>query len=504
MELAQSVSRLVGRSLQVKVSLGIVLPLVLILGAFTIIQYHRHRSAVLAELSLLASHSGEVIESNLREKMLVSDFESVQELLDTIAETGKFSSLYLLDSAGRVLLAPNGAGVGTSLDRRQPDCQPCHRLSPDSMPSSMVVRAASGERVFRSVIPIENSPPCTGCHNPAQRLNGLLLTDIPMAPLEEPLAADLRENVLWWLGTILVVVTIVNLALSRLVIRRLQGTVRALASFGRGQLDRRLPADSQDEIGILARAFNEMGQSIQSQQAKNRALSADLRRQAAQRRDLLGRLITAQERERRRVASDLHDDLGQELAGLAISLETVERLWDDDSEKAREQLRQLRGQIADMTNRTYDMILTLRPSMLDDLGLMPALRAHAERALKNTDIEFDLDARSLKARLAPEIETCLFRVFQEALSNVVRHSGASRVRMSLRLRDGMVEGEIADDGRGFDPKAIDVGKNDGRGLGLLGMEERMALCGGTLSVHSRSGTGTRIQIRIPIPEVNGG
>lgn len=221
-----------------------------------------------------------------------------------------------------------------------------------------------------------------------------------------------------------------------------------------------------------------------------------------ERGELVKKLIVAQEEERRRVARDLHDDLGQDLAVLAVGIESADQLVDDQPNQARAQLNQIRAMVAEITNHAYDMILSLRPSALDDLGLVPALRAHAERALKDAQIQFELDAQRLTRRLPPEIETTLFRTYQEALNNVVRHSGAKCVHLKLATRERLFEGEIADDGHGFDVYDFQSNGNSARGLGLLGMRERVGQCGGTLEVVSQVGGGTRIQISIPIPEAH--
>ena len=304
---------------------------------------------------------------------------------------------------------------------------------------------------------------------------------------------------MWWAGTILTTAIVVNLAMSSLVIRRLEAVAQALARFGRGQLGLRLEANHADEIGQLATAFNEMGQRIQSEEAENRVLSEGLRREAARRSELLKRLIAAQEDERKRVARDLHDGLGQDLAGLALRLEAIDKQAIHQPEQTRAQLQQARALIAEATEQAYAMILSLRPSALDDLGLAPALRAHAERALKDTGVHFELESRDLTHRLPPEIETALFRTFQEALTNATRHAGARKVCVSLAVRDGSFEGEIADDGQGFDLREVQANGLGPRGLGLRGMEERVAQCGGTFDILSQPGAGTRIRIRIPLP-----
>jgi len=329
----------VHRSLRAKVTLGIVLPLIIILGLFTAVEYERRQEAVLADLSFLTAEIGQVIENGIQHEMLSENRIGLQHMLDAIGQDKMMRVIYLLDSDGRVVFAPQGQDVGNQLDNRDPTCQPCHRLPVEQRPGSVVITLPGSQRVFRTMTPIENQPVCYDCHDPDQRLLGLLLTDFSMAPLEAPLAAELRETILWEAGMILVTVMVVNLAMSRLIIHRLENVARALARFGRGRPDLRLSAGSPDEIGQLAAAFNDMSQRIQSEEAENQALSEGLRRESAQRYELLKRLITAQEEERRRVARDLHDELGQGLGGLALSLEAIEQMWANAPEAVRDQLR---------------------------------------------------------------------------------------------------------------------------------------------------------------------
>jgi hypothetical protein len=221
-------------SLRARVTLGIVVPLLVILGIFTAVEYTRHQEAELASLAFLAAQTSQVIENGLQHEMLAQNPEGLQHMLDAISQDRLIQVVYLLDTSGRVVFAPGGTGVGTQLDNQDPTCQPCHQLPVVKRPGSVVVTLPGGQRVFRSMNPIENQPECYACHDPGQRLNGLLLTDISMAPLEEPLAAHLRENILWWLGAILITVILVNLAMSRTVFRRLGGLAQALAHFGQG------------------------------------------------------------------------------------------------------------------------------------------------------------------------------------------------------------------------------------------------------------------------------
>jgi signal transduction histidine kinase len=496
--------RVLRRSLRAKVTLGVLLPLILILGAFSAIEYSRHRALVLSTLSILASHSGQVIESNLQHAMLDSDFDEVQALLDAVGESDEVRVLYLMDTSGRVIFAPNSEGVGSQLDHDRSDCQPCHQLSSERRPESVVITVGDGERVFRSMHPIENSPACAQCHDPNERLLGLLMTDISMASVEEPLAVDFRENLLWWFGTILVSIVVVNLAVSRFVLRRLEAVASAIAAFGKGRLPPPLAVNQPDEIGRVTSAFNLMAQQVEARNIENRQLSQSLRDESAQRGQLLKRLITAQEDERKRVARELHDELGQSLGGLALTAEAMEKLIASDPERALGQLGHIRKLVTETTDQMYELILALRPSVLDDLGLAAAVKTQAERVLAGTSVSFDLDDAHLTGRLTPEIETALYRVFQEALTNVVRHAEAKQVRITLARRSNSFEGEIVDDGKGFDPSTIQVDGHSPQGLGLLGMQERVTQCSGRMEVISEPGGGTRLRIRIPLTEVSNG
>lgn len=488
-------------SLRAKVTLGVVLPLILILSIFTTIEYFRHRSVLLSNLSLFSSYSAEVVEDNLLHQMIESNFDGVQQLIDTIAAREEFQSIYILDSAGKVIFAPNEQGVGMRLDNEKQDCQPCHRLSPEERPKNIVVTDDSGQQVFRSMHPLENNPACAECHDPEERLIGLLLTDISVTPLMTPLAVNLRENLMWWVSTILVTVLVVNLVMSRFVLRRLEGLLSAITGFGRGTLPPPALENESDEIGQLAVAFRNMAQKIEQRRTENQALSVRVQQQSAQRGELLKRLITAQEDERKRVARELHDELGQTLSGLSLRVEGARRLFESDHNHALEQLAQVRSLAADSTEQMYNIILDLRPSALDDLGLVPALRAYAERLLENGDLKFHLEADEFQHRLPPEIETALFRVFQEALNNSIRHAQANNVWVNLKCRGSEFNGEIVDDGQGFDPHSIHVNGNSSRGLGLLGMQERVVQCGGRLKIQSQPGKGTCIKTSIPIQEV---
>jgi signal transduction histidine kinase len=472
----------------------------LLLGLFSAIQYRRHQEAHEVALAPLAGQTSQAVEGSLRNEMRNRNLEALQNTVEAIGQGEAIRAVSVLDLAGRVALSAAPESVGQILDNSDPTCQPCHRLPGQQRPSSVIVELPSGERVFRSMNPIENSPECYGCHDPAQRLTGLLLIDISMDLLRDPLSIDLREHFLWPMATIAAVLISATLVIGRLVIRPLQNTAQALARFGVGTRNLQLRVESPDEVGQLGEAFNVMARRIQAEEEENQTLAADVQEQAAAREQLLKRLMTAQEEERRRVARDLHDELGQDLAGTAMQLEAIERAWPHGPEKALPALHKARALLANATERVYDVIFSLRPSVLDDLGLAAAIRSHAERVLRGTGTRFTLKADNFERRLPPEIETAVFRSVQEALGNALRHGQAGEISVVLDVQDGLLQVVVADDGVGFDVHSVTRSRagHEARGLGLLGMQERVSPWGGEVQVESEPGRGTRLSIRVPL------
>jgi signal transduction histidine kinase len=484
-------------SLQLKLSLILLVPIGVLLIISGFVGYAQERERALASMSLLASQTGQVIEHALEEDMANSNFDRVQSTIDTIAEDERVRLVYLLDTNGRVVFAPQGESVGQILDPQEEACQPCHSLPPNERPLGIVTRESDGRRFFRSMHPIENQEKCLPCHDASQRLNGVLLTDLSIAPVEAALTSDLRKNLFWWSGTIIAMIGIVNLGVRKLLVRRVEELNNAVSGFNPGENRIELPESPKDELGSLSESFQSLMKRVDRRDAENRRLSDTLKQRNLEQKILLRNLIHAQEEERKRVARELHDELGQALSSSALQIEAAKQLLESDPDQAEESLRDARKIIAASTEQISNLIMGLRPSVLDDLGLQSALRAHADRVLGNAGIDYSLDLGSLQGRVPDELETVLFRVFQEALTNIVRHSEATRVDMELVQTNGMILGRIADNGQGFNPKLDTDEPDQAERFGLLGMRERIELCGGTIVIRSTPGEGTSIQIQIP-------
>jgi signal transduction histidine kinase len=218
------------------------------------------------------------------------------------------------------------------------------------------------------------------------------------------------------------------------------------------------------------------------------------RRRDAERevRALHGRLLTTFELERRRLARELHDDLSQRLARLAIDAAQVE--LQRSTTAGNETLRNLRDELVRLSDDVHTLSRQLHPSILDDLGLADALRSEAERFSRDERVDIDLRLVEPPPGLAAETALCLFRVAQEALRNVARHARASHVEIVLREADGGLELGLQDDGVGFDAGA----RRQRTGIGHVSLRERLHLVGGRLEITSVPGKGTIVLARVPL------
>jgi signal transduction histidine kinase len=245
---------------------------------------------------------------------------------------------------------------------------------------------------------------------------------------------------------------------------------------------------AHDKLGTDVR-FTDTDLRLAETFATRAALAVDLSERIAQ--DALRRVVEAQELERRRLARELHDETGQALTSILLGLKGLEeRIGDETSRAAAEELREL---VVSTLQDVRRLAVELRPTALDDFGLVAALERLAGSFSEQTGISVDFQTALADERLPAEVETALYRIVQESLTNVVKHARARRVSILLARREGAVKAVVEDDGRGFDPAEL-----AGDGFGLVGMRERLALLGGRLEVESRPDAGTTIAAEVPI------
>ncbi len=305
--------------------------------------------------------------------------------------------------------------------------------------------------------------------------------------VEQPLSEALGP--VFWLRRLLVWSSVLSCAFAILLawgaaqsvrrpILRLTADAQRIA---RGDLKQPIAPAGVDEIGQLAAALERMRKALVQDELLGR---------------LLRKVIAAQEEERKRLARELHDETSQQLTALGMQLDLIGRTFPAGAPvSARlDDTKQLVGRMVDDLHR---VIYDLRPSILDDLGLLPAIRWYAERLSKRgVTVQFEFPESS--PDLSPEARIAVYRVVQEALSNVERHAHAETVLVACDESSTGLTIEVEDDGVGFDPEEMRQPRESGQGLGLLGMRERLSLLGGTCSVESQPGKGTRVLLKLPL------
>ncbi len=346
----------------------------------------------------------------------------------------------------------------------------------------------------------------------ATPLNILLLQ--PTADLNDTLWIALTRVLQVSLG-----ITALGALLAFLYARGVIGPLNRLAmaatSIAGGDLNQPVVIDSNDEVGELASAFEEMRIRVREMleqekrwnaelEDKVHAKTAELEGLCELRDQLLQETLTVQEEERIRVARELHDETCQSLTAIIANLAVAKTL---PADQARERLIGIRKSVADTLQEVNRIVLDLRPTLLTDFGLAPALSWYAEQRL-GRDVSVQLSTSAPDLRLPSNVETTLFRIGQEAIANVAKYSHARHVQINLVQREqdsrARITLEIKDDGCGFEPAQVQAYSNSGRRrLGLLGMRERLGPVGGELEVESAPGKGTCIRATVPFGNAQG-
>jgi signal transduction histidine kinase len=328
----------------------------------------------------------------------------------------------------------------------------------------------------------------------------------------------LRNGMLIAGAAALAVMWVLTLLGARFLVRPVRTLTRAADGITAGDLETPIHVGEGGEIGRLGGSLEsmrlrlrasladieqrdrELEQRVAERTLEVQRLYEELQRREELRGRLLGNVISAQEDERKRIARELHDETGQALTGIVMSLEVAQDALNREPATVSQRLEAARSLASQSIAAIRRLVVDLRPAALDDLGLVPAIRAFAGSRLGEKGIRLEMQASGLTNRLSPPVETCLFRVAQEAVINVVRHSEAASARIELERDNGIVSLLVADDGQGFDVHQVRNSLDPARALGLAGMDERVSLMGGQLTVESNPGNGTIVRARIPTEE----
>ncbi len=369
--------------------------------------------------------------------------------------------IFVLDAAGNALVHTFDDGFPTEL------------LAINQVPSGasyQVQRLQTEQETIQDV-----AVPVLGGKAGVVRL-GMTETSINAA-----VAGHIR-NILLWVVLILALGLSVAYGLASILTKPLSRLAEATRALGKGDFRWKAPLWARDEIGSLGTAFNEM--------------SEELKRKEDMREQLLGKVISAQEEERKRIARELHDETSQALTSMMVGLKFIED--SAGTPQTKEKTAELRALAAQTLDEVHHLATELRPSLLDDLGLVAAIQRYSKEYSTKMNINVDSHVGGLSGQHLPsEVEIAVFRIIQEALTNIAKYAKAKNVSVVLRYRDSSLVAIIEDDGKGFDVDRV-MTSADGKKLGLFGMYERASLIGGNLTIESQHKIGTTVFLEVPL------
>jgi signal transduction histidine kinase len=311
--------------------------------------------------------------------------------------------------------------------------------------------------------------------------------------------ASVLQTQLLILGLVLVAAGLVLAwVTAQSVIKPIETLTKTAHRIAEGNLSDPVPDTGQDELGRLGQAFDVMRVQLKGSmeriqqwtkelESRVKERTSQLEKSEEERKELLRRVMSAQESERKKIARELHDETSQELTALVMGLEAAQKATPSELKTRIDQLKALAVRTLEGVHR---VMLDLRPSILDDLGLQSAIRWYAENRLEPLGMDVSVETVGADKRLAAEVETAVFRVVQEAVNNTAQHAEAGRVGIVVEFAEHAIRVKIEDDGSGFDPTRA-------RGMGMIGMRERVTLLDGRFELVSTPGKGTLITLEVP-------
>lgn len=341
----------------------------------------------------------------------------------------------------------------------------------------------------------------------------MAVVPLPYSPfyvvLEQPvdialaLPNQLRDQLLLTTGFGFVAALVFAWITTRHVVKPTEQLTAAAERMAGGDLASPIDVSAQDEVGRLAESFEAMRERLKAATEAAERTNRELEHRVAERTARLGQLlrqtISAQEEERRRLARELHDETAQTLAALSIALDRTRDGLAGAPPETLARIGEAREIAARLLAETRRLIMGLRPAVLDDMGLLPAIRWYSESTLGDLGVGVTIDAEQPPPRLPGHIEVALFRIVQEAITNVAKHADARHVTIRVGFDDATVTVSVADDGRGFDvDRALGQSEFGTESVGLLGMQERVRLLNGQMEIHSTEGGGTTVLVHAPV------
>jgi len=478
------------KGLRFKIILGLIGLLTITMTILFTVQYFHHRKKMIYNLQEnISPHLTQMVNDVLKSSMLSKNKDEMKYILEAVQQYPDVKNIFILNRIGRIVISINDKDMGRIIELRDPTCQVCHHGTTKALNKTVIYSSLQGEKIFRNVNPIYNRKECFSCHKPEEKITGVLVTDFTLNNIEKQLRAELKENILLLFFAISISTLVIGIVLNQLVIKKLQHFVEAASLFGRGDFKRTISFKSDDEIKRLADSFNLMAKTLMEKMRLER--------------EYLSQIIEAQENERRRISRELHDEIGQALYAIKFNLEMIDKDLLETTPLVRGRLGEAKSLSSQTLTAMRQLSLDLRPTMLDDLGLIPTLRWYIQNFSNRLNIYSNFEAMGFEEKLPPQIETAFYRIIQEALNNIAKHAQADRIEISFVQRDSKIFASIQDNGKGFDLDKVLHPESPERGFGIIGMQERVSLLAGQIDIQSRPSFGTLIHIEIPYENVRG-
>lgn len=452
--------------------LGIGALVAVIFGGVTLYQtYHGMSRILYGELEQKTVAMAQSLAVNLERPLVTGDLFTVQrKLRKTQAMSPSMRYIIVRDRGGRIVAHTFGAGVPKDLR----DLPVGHPLTETQVE---VLRSKEG-LIFDVTCPI------------LETRAGILQVGVTDRMITRGLAS-ITKGMFWALLVCFVLGQGLALALTHLLTHPIRQLVEMTRRIRQGEFEARTEIFADDETGKLGDAFNQMAQGLQ-----------DYRREVgekeAARQALIEKIVFAQEEERKNVARELHDQFGQSLSNTLLQIESRCK----DCPHRTEQCQIMKDDISGLIDEVRQLAWDMRPSILDDYGLDVSLQRYVEEMSNRLSIPIDYQGvlPAGEKRLPPQVEVSLYRITQEAITNIMRHAKAERASVVLLCRESEVTLMVEDNGQGFD--AALAQRDDAKSLGVMGMRERANLLGGDLAIESQPGHGTTVRIRLPLEKTS--
>jgi len=464
-----------------------ILPMILILSLISYMHNRRGRVELENLIETNALQLADVMLGSLNHAMVMNDKGMLSSVLEEMGKNPSIENVWIVASDAIVYTSTDSSQIGLKLDLKEAGCIECHQYSITDRPRAM--HLWSGKGFLRVSTPIPNAPQCQTCHPGSQTHLGVFLIDLSTAETDQYLQEDMKYNIVVSVISILCLMLLAYLMIQWLLVRRVSVIHAALTQFGRRDFSTRITArwHTRDDLTQLADHFNDMAANFEVLQIEH------------EQKDRVRAQAIIDERER--IARELHDGVAQFLAYLSAKIGATRIALRSDKENlADRNLEQVEQAIHDQSNEVRSSIIGLKMAGNIDSGFSKNVREFIDQCNRLEDLMLELEISKDVDTLTMDVEKelQLFRILQEAISNIRKHSKSSEASVSLRKKENQLIMIISDNGVGFDP--MQTGLERGGHFGLQIMFERAREIGAHIEIKSNPGSGTRVIVTMDLQE----